>query len=130
MAGYSNKSLIEKLGLKPLMSTMFLHAPDEYFDALGVKVNLSDVRQYDFMHAFYTEKAQMQKEAPILVRNLAQKGLLWISWPKMSARKLVPSDITDQDLRDIFLPLGIVDVKVCAVTDVWSGLKFVWRKTR
>ena len=128
MAGYSDKSLVNKLGLKPDMTTMFLHAPDEYYEALGITVQLSDVEQYEFMHAFYTDESRMAKEAPILVRNLAGKGMLWISWPKKSAQKIVPSDITEQDLRDIFLPLGVVDTKVCAVTDAWSGLKFTWRK--
>ena len=128
MAGYSARSLVEKLGLKPEMTTMFLHAPDEYFDALGIAVSLSDVSSYDFMHAFYTQKARLEKEAPILVRNLAPKGMLWISWPKKSAYKILPSDITEQDLRDIFLPLDVVDIKVCAITDIWSGLKFTFRK--
>ncbi|MCA9324114.1 DUF3052 domain-containing protein [Candidatus Saccharibacteria bacterium] len=128
MARYSDKSLVNKLGLKTDMTTMFLHAPDEYYEALGIPVQLSDVKQYEFMHAFFTDKSRMAKEAPILVRNLADKGMLWISWPKKSAQKIVPSDITEQDLRDIFLPLGVVDIKVCAVTDVWSGLKFTWRK--
>ena len=130
MAGYSHRSLVDKLGLKPDMTTMFLHAPDEYFDTLGIPVALSDVAAYDFIHAFYTDKAHMTKEARILVRNLGDKGMLWISWPKKSAHKELPSDITEQDLRDIFLPLGVVDIKVCAVTEIWSGLKFSRRVSK
>ena len=69
----------------------------------------------------------MSNFADILVSKLATNGLMWISWPKMSVRKDISSDITEQDLRDTFLPLGVVDVEVCAVTELWSGLKFVWR---
>lgn len=128
-AGYSDKSLKDKLGLKAEMSTHFSHAPSEYFEALGGSVyshRPDDDGTYDFIHAFFTEKAQLEASAPILVSKLSDHGMLWVSWPKQSSR--VKTDIAEQDLRDILLPLGVVDTKVCAVTDVWSGLKFVWRK--
>lgn len=130
MVEYSDKSLQDKLGLKPEMSTYFLRAPQEYFTALEFRQTpYNDVEgEYEFIHAFFTSKEEMSNFADILVSKLAHGGSMWISWVKLSAREDNPSDIAEQDLRDVFLPLGVVDVKVCAVTDVWSGLKFVWRK--
>jgi hypothetical protein len=130
MAGYSDKSLKEKLGLRDDMSTYFLRAPQEYWQELGFKQAPYDdnTGEYEFIHAFFTLKEEMSNFSDILVSKLSQNGMLWISWPKMSARKDIPSDITEQDLRDAFLPLGVVDVKVCAVTEQWSALKFVFRK--
>lgn len=129
MASNSDKSLKEKLGLKDGMSTHFSHSPSEYFEALGGNVyshRPDDDGAYDFIHAFFTEKEQLFASSQILVSKLADNGMLWISWPKPSSG--VKTDIIEQDLRDILLPLGVVDTKVCAVTDVWSGLKFVWCK--
>lgn len=125
-----SKPLIEKLGLKEGMSAYYLRAPTEYWQALGIKQQPYDDNngEYDFIHAFFTSKDEMSNFADILVSKMSHAGMLWVSWPKMSARKDIPSDITEQDIRDTFLPLGIVDIKVCAVTDVWSGLKFAWRK--
>ncbi len=130
MSSYSDKSLKEKLGLTSDKSAYYLRAPQEYWQALGSKQAPYDDNsgEYDFIHAFFTSKDEMSNFADILISKLAVGGMMWISWPKMSARKDIPSDVTEQDLRDIFLPFGVVDVKVCAVTDQWSGLKFVWRK--
>ncbi len=128
MSSYSDKSLKDKLGLKDGMSTYFAHAPAEYFATLGERHlthRPDEEGMYDFIHAFFTEKEQMSASSLILVSKLADKGALWVSWPKKSSGE--STDITEQDLRDIFLPLGVVDVKVVAITDVWSGLKFVWR---
>lgn len=131
MAGYSDKPLIEKLGLKQDMSAYYLRAPQEYWHALGIKQAPynDDSGEYEFIHAFFTSKDEMSNFADILISKLSHTGMLWVSWPKLSAQTDIPSDITEQDLRDIFLPLGVVDTKVCAVTDHWSGLKFVWRKS-
>ncbi len=122
-------SLIEKLGLSSQMSTYFLRAPQEYWQELGFKQAPYDDNsgEYEFIHAFFTSKDEMSNFADILISKLAHGGMMWISWPKLSANNDNPSDITEQDLRDVFLPLGVVDTKVCNVTDVWSGLKFVWR---
>lgn len=130
MTGYSDKSLKDKLGLIDTMSTYFLRAPQEYWQELGIRqAPYDDIEgEYDFIHAFFTSKDEMSNFADILTSKLAQGGMMWISWVKLSARKDNPSDITEQDLRDTFLPYGLVDTKVCSVTDVWSGLKFVWRK--
>ena len=135
MAGYSDKSLKEKLGLTDEMSTLFMKAPAEYFAELGRRnAPYDDVDgEYDFIHAFYTSKEDLSNYADILISKLSDHGMLWISWQKLSTQKdksldIDAVDITEQDLRDILLPKGLVDVKVCAVTEVWSGLKFVWRK--
>lgn len=130
MLDYSEKTLKDKLGLTDDMSTYFLKAPSEYFAALGKKPQTYDdiFGEYDFIHAFFTEKDAMSNFAELLLAKMAPKGILWVSWPKKSARAEINSDITEQDLRNVFLPLGVVDVKVCTVTDQWSGLKFVLRK--
>lgn len=125
----SEKSLKEKLGLADGMSTFFSHAPTEYFEALGQRHlthRPDDDGVFDFIHAFFTDKAQLEASGSILTSKLADKGMLWVSWPKKTSG--VKTDIAEQDLRDVFLPLGVVDNKVCSVTDVWSGLKFVWRR--
>jgi hypothetical protein len=121
--------LKNKLGLTSDMSTYFLRAPQEYFKELGFRQAPYDdnTGEYDFIHAFFTSKDEMSNFADILVSKLARDGMMWISWPKLSAHPDKPSDITEHNLRDVFLPLGIVDVKVCDVTSGWSGLKFVWQ---
>lgn len=130
MASCSDKSLKEKLGLEDGMSTFFAHAPTEYFEVLGQRHlthRPDDDGVYDFIHAFFTEREQLVASAYILTSKLADKGMLWVSWPRKISG--VKTDITEQDLRDVLLPLGVVDTNVCEVTDIWSGLKFVWRKT-
>lgn len=139
MTKYTEQSLIDKLGLTPDMSTFFSHAPTEYFEALGQRhltYRPDDDGVFVFIHAFFTDKAQLEASGSILTSKLADNGMLWVSWPRLSGHggqakqaSGVKTDITEQDLRDVLLPLGVVDVKVCAVTDVWSGMKFVWRKT-
>lgn len=129
MAEYSDKSLKEKLGLKDEMSTFFSHAPTEFFDALGQRhltFRPDDDGVFEYIHAFFIDKDQLEASSQVLVSKLADDGMLWISWPKKSSG--TQTDITEQVLRDILLPLGVVDTKVCAVTEVWSGLKFVWRR--
>lgn len=130
--GYSPNPLPRKLGFTNSLSACLLHAPDEYLKELNILQSKHDSKliegsTYGFIHGFYTSRSELQATADALVGHLAEKGILWISWPKKS-QKVITSDITEQDLRDTFLPLGVVDIKVCAVSDVWSGLKFVWRK--
>jgi hypothetical protein len=130
-AGYSGKPLWSKLGLKPGLRVRLAHAPDDYFslcgfDAAHVALVARKTGDSDFTHAFATKRAELEREVPGLIAGLADKGMLWISWPKKSAG--IATDITEDTLREIVLPLGLVDVKVCAVTEVWSGLKFVRRK--
>jgi hypothetical protein len=76
--------------------------------------------------SFHTERAAFEKRLPILMRALAVDGGLWIAWPKRASG--VPTDITEDTVRELCLPLGLVDNKVCAIDDTWSGLRVVWRR--
>lgn len=113
------------------MNAIVLHPPDDYNKLLGKDQHLvKHVTQLketvDFIHAFYTEKKDLKKEFSILAKNLNVKGMIWISWPKKTSH--VRSDLDENIVRDIGLALGVVDVKVCAVSEIWSGLKFLRRK--
>ncbi|EKR63295.1 MULTISPECIES: DUF3052 family protein [Leptospira] len=131
MAGYSNKSLGDKLGLKSGMKVFFEDLPEDVRKEL--KNHLTDVEisktlkdSLDYLHVFVKESEKLRKRFPKLVEHLSEKGMIWISWPKGSSK--VPTDINENIVRNIGLELGIVDVKVCAVSDIWSGLKFYRRK--
>lgn len=78
------------------------------------------------IHLFVTWRAELLGAAEMILDRLAKDGVLWISWPKKGSKQ--PTDITEDTLREVLLPSGLVDVKVCAVDETWSGLKFVWRK--
>lgn len=132
MAGYSNKSLGDKLGLKTGMKVFFEDLPEDVRKKL--KDHLADVElsktlkdSLDYLHVFVKESEKLRKRFPQLVEHLSEKGMIWISWPKGSSK--VPTDINENIVRNIGLELGIVDVKVCAVSDIWSGLKFYRRKS-
>ena len=128
--GYSGKPLWIKLGLKPGMRVLLRDAPHDYWDLCGFDrtgVSLAGTRQaFDFGHVFAGKRAALARALEIATGRLDAAGMLWLSWPKKSAG--VTTDLTEDTLRELALPLGLVDVKVCAVTDIWSGLKFVWRK--
>jgi len=130
--GYSGKPLALKLGLKPELRVRLSNAPPEYwawcaFDPAAV--TLVTARQtFDFGHVFATARTRLERDAPALAAKLDTHGMLWVSWPKKASG--VMTDLSEDALRDIVLPLGLVDVKVCAVSEVWSGLKFVWRRER
>lgn len=131
-AGYSHKPLIAKLGIKPGQLVYFKDAPDEYFKKLGklpkeVFVAKKLNRPMDFMHCFYTTREQFEKDTIKFQQYLEQNGILWVSWLKKSSG--IETDITEQSLRDILLPLNLVDIKVATITEQWSGLKFVWHKS-
>lgn len=130
MAGYSSTPLASKLGLKAGMVVCILHAPDTFVPNLGPIVSDLTVHTtlrttYNYIHVFVKDKNTLEKQLPGLIKSLAPKGMIWISWPKKASK--VTTDITEQTLRDVGLPLGIVDIKVCAIDDIWSGLKFVRR---
>lgn len=134
MAGYSSTPLIKKLGLKPGHVAQFIGAPEGYFKLLGplpegVQVQ-SEKRgarheSLDFVHIFATERAALEKLLPRLMKQIKPAGMIWVSWPKKASG--VATSITDNVVREVALPLGLVDVKVCAVDEVWSGLKLVVR---
>ena len=134
-AGYSGKPLWQKLGLKPGQRVWLRNAPAQYWDWCGfdrpdadrsdVEVVGAAARNFEFGHVFVTSRAQLAAEISGAARKLVPGGMLWISWPKKSSG--VTSDLDEDTLRELVLPFGLVDVKVCAVTEVWSGLKFCWR---
>ena len=130
MAGYSQRSLVEKLGIRPGATIAILGPPQGYERSLG-KLPRSVTRSpittgpLDFVQFFTTEQRELERRLPALERALAPAGMLWISWPKKSSG--VTTDLTEDVIRAIGLAHGLVDVKVAAVDDVWSGLKFVRR---
>jgi hypothetical protein len=130
MAGYSGKPLAQKLGLKPGVPIAALNAPRYYARLLrplpkGAVIRPHLSRAAPFIHCFATRRADLARRFPALERALTTDGMVWISWPKASSG--VATDLTEGVVRTIGLATGLVDVKVCAVDDVWSGLKFVRR---
>ncbi|EMO39239.1 DUF3052 family protein [Leptospira noguchii] len=131
MSGYSAKSLGDKLGLKAGMKVYFKNLPEEVQKELRDQLKEVEIKNnlkgsFDYLHTFEKEIKELKKQFPKLVENLAEKGMIWISWPKGSSK--VPTDLNENIVREIGLELGIVDVKVCAVSEIWSGLKFYRRK--
>jgi hypothetical protein len=106
-------------------------APGDYWTLCGfdpVALELVPARsRVDFAHAFVRTRAQLARQIAAFAKRLEPSGTLWISWPKKSSG--ITTDLSENVLREVALPLGLVDVKVCAVDATWSGLKFVWRKT-
>lgn len=130
MAGYSGTPLVKKLGIKEGARVLFLHEPEGFRDALGplpdrATLAKSRSRDLDFIHLFVTSASMLKREFLGLSARLAPAGALWISWPKKSSG--VATDLSDETVRQIGLEAGLVDTKVCAVDETWSGLKFVIR---
>lgn len=130
MAGYSQRPLVEKLGLKEGYKVLFLNPPAGYEDTLGkLPGNAVRVRKLkgplDFIHFFTKKKLELEAKFSTMIKELTPNGMIWISWPKGSSK--VETDLNDNKVREIGLKNGMVDVKVCAVDEVWSGLKFVFR---
>jgi hypothetical protein len=127
--GYSGTPLAKKIGIKAGHQVRLRHAPDRWdIPELpdGCEVADGGPRGADITVAFYRERKKLDTEGPGLVHDLADDAMLWIAWPRKAAGHV--SDISENDLRDLFLPLGVVDVKVAALGDDWSGLKFVRRR--
>lgn len=130
MAGYSGTPLAKKLGIKSAISIFVSHAPSAYFDWLAplpedVKVKSKISPEMDFIHLFVKDQKTFKKDFIQSKKCLKKDGMLWISWPKKSSK--VETDLDENIIRDFGLKEGLVDVKVCAVDEVWSGLKFVVR---
>ena len=130
--GYSGTPLAKKLGLNPALTLLTINAPKEYRSWLGElsgEVSLVEKAKepYEAVHVFAKESAFLNGTLSKLRRELKQDGFVWVSWPKKSSK--APTDITEDVIREIALPLGFVDIKVCAVSEVWSGLKLVIRKS-
>lgn len=127
--GYSGTPLHKKLGIKAGQKVWFSGAPNGYQKELAkagsVEILKTPVGELDFVHFFTDSRGSLAKEVPKLRDSMKRDGRLWISWPKKSSG--VPTDLDENVVRDIGLKAGLVDVKVCAVDEVWSGLKFVFR---
>lgn len=130
-AGYSGTPLAKKLGIKPGQRVAAPGAPANYRKLLaplpdGVTFAARVDEATDLAHLFTTSKAELGKALAAYRKTLAPDAAVWVSWPKKASK--VPTDITEDTIRAIALPLGFVDIKVCAVDETWSGLKLVVRK--
>ena len=128
MSGYSSKPLHEKLGIKSGHKLIFLNAPENYFSILGdlpenIQIAKKLTGDFDVIQFFVTEEKTYQLELQNLKQNIKQNGMIWISWPKGKSK--ISTDLNENKIRDFALKSGLVDVKVCAVDDDWSGLKLV-----
>jgi len=131
MAGYSGKPLAAKLGIKPGMRLAILGAPPGYDAVLGplppeILVSGALRGKSDLIQFFTREARELDRRLPALARALDPDGALWVSWPKGASK--VPTDLNEDKVRALALRHGLVDVKVCAVDEVWSGLKLVYRR--
>src|SRR5687767_12694407 len=134
MVGYSGTSLAKKLGLTQPLTVVTINAPAGYREWLGDLPNgvriadgLRGTGPVSAVHLFDTRRDAMAQRLARLRQRLEPAGFVWVSWPKKASR--VATDITEDVIREVALPMGFVDVKVCAVSDVWSGLKLVIRKS-
>lgn len=132
MSGYSGTPLAKKLGLKPPLTLVTINAPRGYRSWLGdlpagIRIVASAHVPLRAVHVFATKRAALKKSLKTLRKQLCRDGFVWASWPKRAAK--VETDITEDTIRAVALPLGFVDIKVCAVNEVWSGLKLVIRKS-
>ncbi|PTS79271.1 hypothetical protein DBR17_12025 [Sphingomonas sp. HMWF008] len=130
-SGYSGTPLAKKLGLKPGMRSWFRDMPESVRaeidpDAVGVIEQAAAIPGLDAAHLFVTRRDDLLRELTLLRDTIAPNGMVWVSWPKKASK--VPTDITEDTIREIALPIGFVDVKVCAVDAIWSGLKLMIRK--
>ena len=130
MPGYSGTPLPKKLGIKDGLHVSFIDAPSDVLGELRASLEQCETAKgsrtpLDFAMLFTKSSTALKKEFPRVAKSLAPAGMLWVSWPKKSSG--VPTDLTENVIREIGLAAGLVDVKVCAVTDIWSGLKFVRR---
>lgn len=132
-AGYSGTPLPKKLGIKDGMTVALLHAPDGIEYVLGelpadvhLQHGLRRDGHADLIVGFVTERDHLARNIEWLVRTLPPDGAFWVAWPKKASR--VPTDMSEDVVREVALPVGYVDVKVCAIDATWSGLKLVLRK--
>jgi hypothetical protein len=128
MAGYSATPLAKKLGIKEGFKIGLINVPDYYYSLFtGLPDNLiiADYpsQELDLVHLFTKQQSEFLQLLPIIKSTIKQNGMIWVSWPKKASK--VPTDITEDVIRNYALQIGLVDIKVCAVDEVWSGLKLV-----
>src|ERR1700722_11824028 len=123
MAGYSGTPLAAKLGVKEGATVVLLHPPPNLIDELppGVTVKHQARGRADVVVAFFTQRARLERRVGVLATMIFPAGSLWIGWPKRAGG--VQTDVSDDAVREIALPLGLVDNKVCAIDDTWTGLR-------
>ncbi len=131
VAGYSGTPLAKKLGIKEGSHVLLVGAPEglpSLLEPLPARVVFESEAgpHIDVAHIFVTQKEELAKHLSALRRKLKPDAALWVSWPKKAAK--VPTTVTEDTIRELALPIGFVDIKVCAVSEVWSGLKLVLRK--
>lgn len=127
-SGYSGTPLVRKLGIKAGMSIIQVNAPEHYADLLGPlpeNTRILTVPPADFVHLFCYDYAELNQKLPQCKEMMTKSGMLWISWPKKSSSFY--KDLDRDTIREEGLSIGLVDVKVCAIDEDWSGLKFVYR---
>lgn len=131
--GYSQTPLPRKLGIGADDEVALIGAPDDFYDTLGqlpevaaLHTDLADDARYDVIIAFVTQRAELVAELPRLRARMAPACGLWIAWPKRASRR--PTDMTDEVVREVALPTGLVDNKVCAIDQTWSALRLVIRR--
>lgn len=134
-AGYSSTPLSKKLGYMPGMRVHWINAPEHYAELLGdstseVTLLKAMPKHADLIHLFTTKRSLLERRIKKIGEAIHPDGMLWVSWPKKAAAKKhgIVTDMTEDVVREIVLPPGLVDVKVCAVDEIWSGLKIMWRK--
>ena len=130
-AGYSGTPLAKKLGIKASSRVLLHGAPEGFVDLLqplpaGVMFERQAGPRVDMAHVFVTRSEDLGEQLVALRQQLRPDAAVWVSWPKKAAK--VPTTVTEDTIREVALPLGWVDIKVCAVSEVWSGLKLVVRK--
>jgi hypothetical protein len=130
-AGYSGTPLPQKLGIKPGLSVVTINAPTNYRRLLGTipeGITFSDRLRPEssFVHVFAKKRSELSNRLAVSREQIADTGTVWVSWPKRSSG--VPTDVTEDAVRAVALPLGFVDVKVCAIDETWSGLKLMVRR--
>ena len=130
-AGYSGTPLPTKLGLKDTKRLVVLDEPGDYTALVGslppgLERQTAPTKSTTLVHVFVTRRQQLARHLEALRSKLSSEAAVWVSWPKKSSK--VPTEVTEDTIREVALPLGFVDVKVCAVSEVWSGLKLTVRK--
>lgn len=131
MPGYSGTPLAKKLGVKPGFRIKLKNAPGAYPQWVAplpdhVVCSTALRKEIDLWHLFSNRRKELEQSLATAIRQIKQDGMIWVSWPKKSSG--VASEITEDTIRAVALPMGLVDVKVCAVSEIWSGLKLVIRK--
>jgi len=133
MAGYSGVPLTKKLGILANSELVIINEPQEFRRLIkpipeGVRVEARVTKGTDMVHIFATSKNRLSESLQLCVKQMARDAVIWVSWPKKSSQ--MRSDVSENVIREIALPLGLVDIKVCAIDETWSGLKLVIRKEK